>query len=146
MAHGTNFCFLPYHVHILAPGEAAWEESDPVASWSAVWVGREYRQLHRAPIPLKRKPQDRVLRNCAFSSELRLSNRRGGIDERNDGSVSRVWLYYDGCNPRHDLKHWIDYAERLGKLVRHLEPDADKCDVYDDSLPTVFSEPATLFG
>ena len=136
MAQGTNFCFLPYHVHILARGEAAWEESDPVASWSAVWVGREYRQLHRAPIPLNRKPQDHVLRNCAWKpgrrimepwkSDSRISE-EGGVDERHDGSVNRVWLYSDGCNPRHDLKYWIDYTERLGKLLCHLEPDTDKC-------------------
>ena len=132
MAHGTNFCFLPYHVNILAPGEAAWEKSHPVASWSTVWVGREYRQLHRAPIPLKRKPQDRVLRACAISSEQRLSTQEEGIDERNDGSVSRVWLYNDGCNPRHDTKHWIDYTERLGKLLRHLVPDANKCGNRDE--------------
>lgn len=105
MAHGTNFCFLPYHVRILAPGEAAWESSDPVDCWSAVWIGREYRQLHRAPIPLKRKPQDRVLRNCAFDSALRLSIQGGGIDERSDGSVSTVWLYDDARNPRRDAEH-----------------------------------------
>jgi len=135
LAHRTNFCFLPYNVCILAPGEAAWEESDPATSWSAVWVGREYRQLHRAPIPLKGKPQDHILRECAHNPIARPHTQRGGVDERDDGSVSRVWLYHDGCNPRHDSKHWNSYVERLGKLVRHLEPDADKCGRDDPCQP-----------
>ena len=131
MAHGTNECFLPYHVRILAPGERAWENSDPVDRWSAVWVGREYRQLHRAPIPLECKPQDRVLRGCAFTLAPGGGNRRN-VDKRDDGSVSTVWLYDDVCNPRGDARLWADYAERLGKLVRHLKPDMDKCGSRDD--------------
>ena len=123
MANGTNECFLPYHVRILAPGERAWKDSAPADCWSAVWVGREYRQLHQAPIPLERKPQDRVLRACAFTP----TRRSASVDQREDGSVSVVWLYNDGCNPRYEAKHWTDYAKRLDKLLRHLKPDFDKC-------------------
>lgn len=131
MAHGTNECFLPYHVHVLAPGETPGPNCTPVECWSAVWLGREYQPLHRGPIPLNREPQDQVLREYAFAGSIRRSE-GGGVDERDDGSVSTVLPYDDVCDPGGDEKLWADYAKRLGKLVRHLNPDMEECTTADD--------------
>ena len=111
--------FLPYHVRVFSTADTAGKRR-----WFADWYGREYRPLHAAPIALARKPQERALRSITQHAD-RL------VDER-DGSLS-VYLPSPTFLPD-DPGRWRDYADRLRRLLHHLEPDPnapgnqDACD------------------
>ena len=112
MPRPKNANFLPYFVTVRPPASKG-------DRWTAEWSGREYRQLHSAPIPLARAPRVDVLKAC----NLQFSDGRYQFKIGDDGSMT-VWIMngYGDVNHMRGMGEWPDYGERLGKLLKHLRP------------------------
>ena len=130
-----NSRFLPYYVTVHPP-----KERD--GRWTAQWFGREYQCLHAAPIPLARKPIERVLREASAWSPRAAGE---GFAIAADGSMS-VYVATGGApdEGRANAEQWGVYCEALGKLVRHLRPAYDASDADGDGQ--LASDPPRQFG
>lgn len=108
-----NRRFLPYKVTVYPPGH----KYGVPKKWSVDWFGREYEPLHHAPIPLARKPLNRVLEACSWESKL----------HADDSGALWLWLYNDGFGDmwragRDGDAPWLKYTTRLRRLLVHLKP------------------------